>query len=81
VKRGFIGLPSRECRPADYTAVLIFIEDRFGLKPLTKRDAAQMNMEEFFDFRNVSWATPPANIPTQPTGGTCNSTNLGYPGH
>ena len=65
--------------PADYTAILAFIEDRFGLPALTKRDAAQMNMEEFFDFQNAPWTTPPSNIPTQPTGGACNAQNLGYP--
>ncbi len=55
---------------ADYTAWLKFVETRFGLSPLTKRDAAQMDMTEFFDFVNVSWATPPTP-PVQPTGGAC----------
>jgi phospholipase C len=35
------------------------IETRFNLPSLTKRDAAQMNMMEFFDFVNVPWAAPP----------------------
>ncbi len=64
----------------DYTAILKFIETRFNLQPLTQRDAAQMDMTEFFDFQNAPWATPPSNIPTQPTGGTCNASSLGYPG-
>ena len=45
---------------ADYTAILKLIETRFGVPALTKRDAAQMDMTEFFDFVNVPWATPPA---------------------
>ncbi len=65
---------------ADYTAILKFIETRFNLPPLTKRDAAQMDMTEFFDFQNVPWATPPSNIPAQPTNGACNAANLGYTG-
>ena len=44
---------------ADYTAVLKFIETRWRLSPLTKRDAAQTDMSEFFDFSNPPWATPP----------------------
>jgi phospholipase C len=45
--------------PADTTAILKFIETRFNLDPLTKRDAAQMDMTEFFDFTNPVWLTPP----------------------
>lgn len=44
---------------ADYTATLKLIETRFGLPPLTQRDAAQMDMTEFFDFKNPAWLTPP----------------------
>jgi phospholipase C len=56
---------------ADYTAWLKLVETRFGLSSLTRRDAAQMDMTEFFDFANIPWKTPPANIPAQPTGGPC----------
>jgi phospholipase C len=45
---------------ADSTAILKFIETRFNLPSLTKRDAAQMDMTEFFDFVNVPWSTPPS---------------------
>ena len=62
---------------ADYTAILKLIETRFNLQPLTQRDAAQMDMTEFFDFQTVPWATPPTP-PTQSTSGTCNSNILGY---
>ncbi len=59
----------------DFTAVLKLVETRFGLQPLTARDAAMPDMTEFFDFTNKAWATPPAP-PTQPTSGTCNYTLL-----
>jgi phospholipase C len=44
---------------ADSTAILKFIETRFNLPALTKRDAAQMDMTEFFDFNNPPWMSPP----------------------
>jgi len=55
---------------ADYTAILKLIETRFGLPNLTARDAAQMDMTEFFDFANPPWMTPPAP-PVQPKPGQC----------
>ena len=55
---------------ADYTALLKFIETRFNLPTLTARDAAQMDMTEFFDFADEPWATPP-KPPAQPTNGPC----------
>ncbi len=55
---------------ADYTAILKFIETRFGLLSLTKRDAAQPDMLEFFDFANAPNRNPPA-LPIQPTDGPC----------
>ena len=55
---------------ADYTAMLKFIETRFSLPSLTKRDAAQMDMTEFFDFANPPWTTPPVP-PAQSTSGPC----------
>jgi len=54
---------------ADTTAILKLIETRFNLPALTKRDAAQMDMTEFFDFNNP-WTTPPTP-PTQNTSGAC----------
>jgi phospholipase C len=56
--------------PADYTAILKLIETRFSLGSLTQRDAAQMDMQEFFDFNNPSWTTPPTP-PDQVTNGLC----------
>ncbi len=55
---------------ADLTAILKLIETRFNLAALTKRDAAQIDMTEFFDFSNPPWMSPP-NPPTQNTSGAC----------
>jgi phospholipase C len=54
---------------ADHTAVLKFIEDRYGLARLSARDAAQPSLDEFFDYSspNLHPPTPPA----QPTNGPC----------
>jgi phospholipase C len=60
---------------ADYTAWLKLVETRFSLPSLTKRDAAQMDMSEFFDFVNVPWKTPPTP-PAQPTNGPCYQDHL-----
>jgi phospholipase C len=60
---------------ADNTAILKLIETRFGLPSLTQRDAAQMDMSEFFDFANA----PSSNVPVppaQPVAGECNPTDL-----
>lgn len=59
--------------PADYTAILKFIETRFKLASLTARDAAQMDMTEFFDFVNVPWGIPPSP-PAQNRAGPCLNT-------
>lgn len=54
----------------DSTAILKFIETRFGLPNLTARDAAQPDMTEFLDLTNVPNATPPSP-PAQPTNAPC----------
>jgi phospholipase C len=59
----------------DYTAILKLIETRFNVPALTKRDAAQIDMTEFFDFSNPPWLTPP-NPPAQNTSGACYMTHL-----
>jgi phospholipase C len=54
--------------PMDHTAIIKFVENRFidnsttgtGSTHLTKRDAAQPNLLDFFDFTSTGpWATPP----------------------
>jgi phospholipase C len=54
---------------ADNTAVLKYIEDRYGLPRLSARDAAQPSLDEFFDFSSPN-LNPPAP-PSQPTNGPC----------
>jgi len=64
----------------DTTAWLNFVEERFGLSALDSRDgywstsAAGTNppatMDEFFDYSNPPWLTPPTP-PGQNTGGDC----------
>ena len=60
---------------ADTTAILKLIETRFDLPPLTKRDAAQMDMTEFFDFDDPPWMTPPTP-PAQVTNSPCYQNKL-----
>jgi phospholipase C len=55
---------------ADFTAILKLIETRFKLASLTKRDAAQINMTQFFNFNFPPWMTPPTP-PAQNTSGAC----------
>ena len=57
----------------DSTGVLKFIETRWGLPNLNKRDAVASDMTEFFDFNGKPWATPPTP-PAQPTNGPCTDT-------
>jgi phospholipase C len=64
----------------DTTAVLAMVETRFGLSPLTNRDAyyvpgttTDYSMDEFFDFVNKPWATPPT-LAAQSLTGICDQT-------
>jgi len=43
----------------DHTSILKFIEYRYGLSSLTKRDAAADPMLDHFDFGTAALATPP----------------------
>src|SRR4051794_13493128 len=55
---------------ADLTAILKLVETRFNVAPLTQRDAAQIDMTEFFDFSNPPWMTAPTP-PAQNVNGAC----------
>jgi phospholipase C len=63
----------------DTTAWLNLVEERFGVKALTARDAywstttPVATMDEFFDFAAPPWVTPPpqSSVPAQLTNGTC----------
>jgi phospholipase C len=58
---------------ADHTSILKFIETRFGLPSLTRRDAAAHDLQDMFDFSAMSWPKPP-DLPDQPiTGSTTSS--------
>jgi phospholipase C len=60
--------------PMDYTAILKFIEVRYNLPSLTRRDASMPDMSEFFDFTGGGpWAIPPSP-PVQSVGGVCDFT-------
>jgi len=61
--------------PIDTTAILRFIEIRFGLPSLTKRDASQPDISFFFDFRGIPNLNPP-DPPVQPTHGPCYTNSL-----
>ena len=47
----------------DHTSILRFIEAKFNLPALTKRDANADAMFDMFDFANPPWAQPPSDIP------------------
>jgi phospholipase C len=59
--------------PMDHTAIIKFVEDRFigNGQYLTKRDAAQPDLLDFFDFTTVPWATPPTPPTPAPIGNSC----------
>ena len=74
VKPHFVSHKNRE-----FTSFLKFIETRYGLAPLTKRDAEADDMLEFFDFSTPSWLTPPV-LPDQPINGVVDRSLQKFPG-
>ncbi len=46
-------------RVSDHTSILALIERRFGLQPLTQRDAKANPLLEYFDFANPHFRKPP----------------------
>ena len=75
--------------PRDYTAILAFIEQQFGVPPLTARDAywqdPSRDMGEFFNFTNPAMLNAPNGQPwtqvlaAQPTNGVCDQTKEAGP--
>lgn len=55
----------------DHTSILKLIEWRFGLDPLSLRDAQANNLAEVFDFSNAQLDVPHPNVPAGPYGNTC----------
>ena len=56
---------------ADHTSILKFIEKRFNLPSLTRRDAAAHDLLDMFDFSQPALLKPP-QMPDQPTNGVEN---------
>ena len=73
VKPGFVSHRNRE-----FTSILKLIQTRFGLAPLTQRDAEADDMLEFFDFTRPAYLTPPA-FNKQPVDGLVNCYLEMYP--
>ncbi len=57
----------------DHTSVLKLIEWRWGLTPLTVRDASANNLAYALDFEQPNNAAPIYNVPSGPFGGVCAS--------
>ena len=55
----------------DHTSVLKMIEWRWGLAPLTVRDATANNLAEVLDFSRPSLAAPAVAVPPSPIGVPC----------
>jgi len=57
----------------DHTSVLKLIEWRWGLPPLTVRDATANNLAYALDFGQPNDFAPPNSVPPGPFGGVCAS--------
>jgi phospholipase C len=60
----------------DHTSVLRFIEWRWGLEPLTVRDAAANNLADVLNFRRRHRRAPEYAVPAGPFGAPCPSSEL-----
>lgn len=58
----------------DHTSVLKMIETRWGLSPLTVRDATANDLSTALDFTRRSTAAPIFSVPVGPFGGVCSGT-------
>jgi phospholipase C len=55
----------------DHTSILKLIEWRYGLEPLTDRDAQANNLAEVLDFENPRLDVPRPAVAAGPFGGAC----------
>lgn len=55
----------------DHTSVLKMIEERWGLEPLTVRDATANNLADVLDFSRKSAPAPDFDVPGGPFGAAC----------
>jgi phospholipase C len=62
----------------DHTSVLKLIENRWGLAPLTVRDAGANDLADVLDLDHPNFAAPPVitNVPGGPFGGPCQSVQI-----
>lgn len=60
-------------RVFDHTSVLRFIEWRWGLEPLTERDATANNLADVLDFTRGNHKAPQYPVPAGPFGAPCPS--------
>ncbi|MEJ7584699.1 MAG: alkaline phosphatase family protein [Acidimicrobiales bacterium] len=58
-------------RTFDHSAILKFVEWRFGLKPLTKRDRASNNLAHVLDFTRPNLVPPELKVPADPGPSPC----------
>ena len=58
-------------RAFDHTSVLKLIEWRWGLAPLTVRDATANNLAAILDFDQANEGVPTFSVPPGPFGGAC----------
>src|SRR6266852_7150010 len=57
----------------DHTSVLRLIEWRWGLEPLTVRDASANNLAQALDFEQSNGLAPLYSVPSGPFGAACAS--------
>jgi phospholipase C len=61
----------------DHTSVLKMIEWRWGLRPLSVRDASANNLADVLDFDHFNLSAPQFNVPSGPFGTVCALTQQG----
>ncbi len=70
-RRGFVSHQT-----FDHTSILRMIEWRFGLKPLTPRDAKAHNLATVLDFANPNATAPTYDVPPFTSTGCASATDL-----
>jgi phospholipase C len=63
----------------DHTSILKMIEWRYGLEPLTVRDATANNLAHVLDYDDARLHAPLYNVPIGPFGTVCSSTAASAP--
>src|SRR5260370_560610 len=64
----------------DHTSILRLIEWRWGLLPLTVRDATANNLADLLDFAHPQLAAPAFTVPAAPFGVACTPAAAAAPG-